>query len=358
VVVTSQGGAAAARKADWETLRGREVLIWPDYDQSGADYAREVAEILGDRECAVSVIDISQLVEIDGGKRAADRKFDGWDAADAITEWSDLGALRDAALGIAKPLPGRREALSHHDAKPRLNIDNGHPERTVASLRDILARCGRLHDRGTPVRVVRDQTLGGFVAHELNTDSLTLEAHLVCQPYKVKDSGLERDATLPPSIARMYLSCRGEWGLPVLNGVTTAPLLSDDGSIRTAHGFDPATGLWCESFPDVALLVPDYPTRGQAIASLMVVRDAFKTFCFADAKTVTIDGVTVVDLSQQAGLDESSFLVSLLGAVCRAKLWLPPARSSAPRSIAGPALGKASSRDASARWLSAASPRR
>jgi hypothetical protein len=69
VVVTSQGGAAAARKADWETLRGREVLIWPDYDQSGADYAREVAEILGDRECAVSVIDISQLVEIDGGKR-------------------------------------------------------------------------------------------------------------------------------------------------------------------------------------------------------------------------------------------------------------------------------------------------
>src|SRR5580658_10378823 len=31
-----------------------------------------------------------------------------------------------------------------------------------------------------------------------------------------------------------------------------------------------------------------------------------------------------------------------------------PARSSAPRSIAGPALGKASSRDASARWLMAA----
>ena len=64
-------------------------------------------------------------------------------AADAITEWSDLGALRDAALGLAQPLPGRREALSHHDARPRLKIDNGHPERTVANLRDILARSGR-----------------------------------------------------------------------------------------------------------------------------------------------------------------------------------------------------------------------
>ena len=323
VVVTSQGGAAAARKADWGTLRSREVLIWPDYDQSGADYAREVAEILSDMGCVVSVIDVSQLVDIDGGKRAAERTVDGWDAVDAITEWSDLGALRDAALGLGRPFCRRREALSH-DARPRLRIDNGRPERAVASLRDFLAKSGRLYDRGTPVRIVRDQTLGGFVADELKTDSLTLEAHLVCQPYKVKDSGLERDATLPPSIARMYLSCRGEWGLPVLNGVTTAPLLSDDGSIRTAQGFDPATGLWCESVPDVALLVPDNPTRDQAAAALLVVRNAFKTFCFADAKTVTTDGVTVVDLSQPAGVDESSFLVSLLGAVCRASLWLAP----------------------------------
>jgi putative DNA primase/helicase len=324
VAVTSPGGAAAATKADWESLRGRETVIWPDNDQSGADYTREVAEILSDMGCAVSVIDVSLLVEIDGGKRAADRTVEGWDAADAITEWSDLGALRDAALGPAKPFPDRREALSHHDEKPRLKIDNGHPERAVADLRDVLATSSRLYDRGTPVRVVRDQSLGGFVAHELNADSLTLEAHLACQPYKVTDSGIERDATLPPSIARMYLNWRGEWGLPVLNGVTTAPLLSEDGSIRTAHGFDPATGLWCESVPDVALLVPDNPTRDQATAALIVVRDAFKTFCFADAKTVTIDGVTVVDLSQQAGVDESSFLVSLLGAVCRASLWLAP----------------------------------
>ena len=205
VAVTSSGGAAAASKADWESLRGREVVIWPDNDQAGADDAREVAEILSGLGCAISVIDVSLLIEIDGGKRDADRKADGWDAAEAITEWSDLGALRDAALGLAKPFPDRREALSQHDEKPRLKIDNGHPERTVADLRDILARSSRLYDRGTPVRVVRDQTLGGFVAHELNADSLTLEAHLVCQPYKVTDSGIERDATLPPSIARMYL---------------------------------------------------------------------------------------------------------------------------------------------------------
>ena len=103
VAVTSPGGAAAASKADWESLRGRETVIWPDNDQSGAGYAREVAEILGDRECAVSVIDISQLVEIDGGNRAADRKFDGWDAADAIAGgaiWAPSGMRR---LGLRNP---------------------------------------------------------------------------------------------------------------------------------------------------------------------------------------------------------------------------------------------------------------
>ena len=94
-------------------------------------------------------------------------------------------------MALAKPFPDRREALSQRDEKPRLKIDNGHPERTVAHLRDILARSGRLYDRGTPVRVVHDQTLGGFVAHELNADSLTLEAHLACQPYKVTDSGID-----------------------------------------------------------------------------------------------------------------------------------------------------------------------
>ena len=174
------------------------------------------------------------------------------------------------------------------------------------------------------MRVVHDQNLSGSVAHAMNADSLALEAHFVCQPYKITKKGEEYDATLPPSIARMYLNWKGEWRLPLLNGVTTAPLLSEDGSIRTARGYDPATGLWCESVPDVALLVPAKPTIDQAAAALMVVRDAFKTFCFADAKTIVIGGVTVVDLSQPPGMDESSFLVSLLGAVCRASLWLAP----------------------------------
>jgi hypothetical protein len=220
--------------------------------------------------------------------------------------------------GTAARGGGETKAASA-DRRPRLKIDRNHPERTVADLRDILAKSGRLYDRGTPVRVVFDQSLGGSVAHSMSADSLALETHFACQPYAhaiVNGAWMERDAPLPPQMARMYLGWRGEWGLPPLNGVTTTPLLFEDGSIRAARGYDTATGLWCERVPDLGDLVALRPTRPQAEAALAVIRDAFKTFCFADARTISgSDGVSIVDLRKTPGMDESSFLTALLGAV-------------------------------------------
>jgi hypothetical protein len=40
-------------------------------------------------------------------KRAADRTVDGWDAADAIADWSDLGALRPASSSQSWPADHR-----------------------------------------------------------------------------------------------------------------------------------------------------------------------------------------------------------------------------------------------------------
>jgi len=33
-------------KTDWTTLRGRQVVIWPDHDAAGAAFAEEVASLL------------------------------------------------------------------------------------------------------------------------------------------------------------------------------------------------------------------------------------------------------------------------------------------------------------------------
>ena len=231
-------------------------------------------------------------------------------------------------------------AFDPDDQRPRLEIQEGHPDRTVTDLRDILATSGRLFERGAPVRIVYDQDSDGSVAHQLTAPGLVLETHFVCQPWKFDRKTGEKDIDLPYTIAQMYLAWRGERNLPPLNGVTTAPILSLDGSIRTARGYDAATGLFCERVPDVAPLVPASPTRLEAGAALLFVRNVVKTFPFKDAITRAIDGLKIVDLREPPGMDESSFLTSLLGSVCRPSMWLAPGSLFEGAKASGSGVGK------------------
>ena len=43
--------------------------------------------------------------------------------------------------------------------------------------------------------------------------------------------------------------------------------------------------MWCENVPDLTGLVPEQPTKDDAAAALRLIRETFKTFCFADAET-------------------------------------------------------------------------
>jgi hypothetical protein len=177
---------------------------------------------------------------------------------------------------IKSPISRASWSSAEHDRpqanKPRLRIEDCNPDRTVAALRDILADAARLYDRGVPVRLVFDQVQRGTVAQVMSPDALILIAHTVCRPYVVKaknDHTLsEANARLPRQFAVMYLDWRGEWRLPPLNGIATAPLLYEDGTIKCAEGYDSNSGMWCEHVPDLAGLVPEQPNRDQAQAAL------------------------------------------------------------------------------------------
>jgi hypothetical protein len=67
------------------------------------NYARDVAKILSELECDVAIVDVAALVGIDGGAREATFDPDGWDAANAVKQWNDLSALREAVLRLTKP---------------------------------------------------------------------------------------------------------------------------------------------------------------------------------------------------------------------------------------------------------------
>ncbi|MDI3308914.1 MAG: hypothetical protein QJR07_17670 [Acetobacteraceae bacterium] len=377
VATTWQGGSNATGKADWGPLAGRRVVIWPDNDGPGRKAAAAVAKAA--REAGAALVAVVRVPE---------EWPAGWDLADPPPEGVTLDAvaalLAAAATEAAQAAPGnalradvalaasmaradylairldmarrhrvpvaeldalraeaQRAAQRAGDAKaepreppadPRgradLLVNGADLPDTAAELAAMLAAVPHLFDRGGPVRIVRDRTRDCMVVEALTLNSVVNEAHRVARPWmwvKNRDGAMERrDITLPERVARLYLDDRDRWGLRPLDGITSAPLLHPDGTVRAAEGYDAETRLWCERVPAVA--VPDAPSREDAEAALLRLRRHFRTFAFADASRVqdTAAPVPVVDTTRPPGADESAFLAALLTAACRPCLWLAP----------------------------------
>src|SRR5262249_8397536 len=235
--------------------------------------------------------------------------------------WNDKG-WGTAALDYHEMLQRvRPQSLLVGGLLPQLNID-GDPV-TIAKELAILITLHRdiLLNGYTPVRVVCEEGQDPH-AIELTPEGVRAYASEICQFITKRKGG---KPSLKTDIANIYLrGLEGQWGLQPLRGISTSPILSADGSIRIADGYDEETGLWCHSIP--AVEIPERPTKDDAQQALLVLRQAFWTFPFSDAATVfdrTLR-VNVVDLSQPPNLDESTHLVALMTAVCRPCLPLAP----------------------------------
>jgi len=76
------GANAPVDKTDWSPLAGKAVLVWPDRDKPGWEYAMAAAQAVlsvGASSCDVLL--------------PPDDKPDGWDVADALAEGFDIGAF-------------------------------------------------------------------------------------------------------------------------------------------------------------------------------------------------------------------------------------------------------------------------
>ena len=61
VVATTSGGATSHDGADFEPLRGKRIVIWADFDESGKAHAGAVKSILEGLNCEVVSIDVERL---------------------------------------------------------------------------------------------------------------------------------------------------------------------------------------------------------------------------------------------------------------------------------------------------------
>lgn len=93
---TSPNGSKSAAKADWAPLRGRQVVIWPDADTAGLEYANAVT-----REATAAGATSVAIVSPPSGVKV------GWDAADALDTdgWDEAQAAQ--LVAAAKPVAGK-----------------------------------------------------------------------------------------------------------------------------------------------------------------------------------------------------------------------------------------------------------
>lgn len=61
LLATTSGGSSSASMADWLPLKNRNIIIWPDNDEAGIKYTKEVAALLNKLGCKVKQIDLGQL---------------------------------------------------------------------------------------------------------------------------------------------------------------------------------------------------------------------------------------------------------------------------------------------------------
>ncbi|MDY0331629.1 MAG: AAA family ATPase [Thiomonas sp.] len=119
IIATTSGGASSASAADWTPLQGRTVLIWPDHDEPGAQYGREVAARLLALGCEVRIIDVAAL--------GLPPKADAWDWCAAHQHANAAEVLALPTLPLATPatpaLPPQPapdvELLSAADLEPQ-----------------------------------------------------------------------------------------------------------------------------------------------------------------------------------------------------------------------------------------------
>ena len=387
VAVCWQGGGEAVTLADWQPMAGRQITVWPDNDDAGRKAATAVvkaASAVGATLVAIANVppewpekwDVADplpegitpgaLAAILAVTTVADPKATpeeapgdalrkavveaaAMDRADYLATRlstakrlgvpvAELDAMRaqrqredsEADEAIAEEGPPTQEIGAKLDRRGRvyLEVNDADLPDVAAELAYLLAAQPHLFNRGGPVRLATDTNSGGQVVFPLTVEGVVGEAHKVARPWRrkvLRDGTFDQEhITLPDRVAKLYLDDRAGWGLRPLDGITSAPLVHTDGSVRVVQGYDPKTRLWCEAVPAIEL--PAKPDRSMAEAALKRLRWHLRTFAFGDAARVTEAGspVTVVDVTKPPGRDESAALLGLFTAVCRPCLWLAP----------------------------------
>lgn len=277
------------------------------YRVASADLGRELEEDLSITPEGIVDFGVADMGDGRDGRRTP---------IDLVIEWGTSRKPADALhwlaekLGITLAKPGRKKAGSSGDSPPPdspgapppddpagpdglplIKWVQGKLPEVVDQAEDALKGAVQFFQRGPHlVRIVRrdkptnrsyEQPLGVLALHTLDKPWL-IESMTRAAVWKKFDSRKDDWVRMnaPEQAASTYLARAGQWNVPHLWSVITAPTLRADGSLLQQPGYDQAKQCWYDPCGVAFPRIPENPSRDDADRAFKFLQDAFSTLPF------------------------------------------------------------------------------
>ncbi|HMP71774.1 MAG TPA: hypothetical protein PKE55_00775 [Kiritimatiellia bacterium] len=244
---TSAHGAKSPQKTDWTPLAGRPVVILPDNDEAGREYAATVAALATQAGAeSVRVVSLPGLpAKGDLADFVSQREASAPDAIRAEVE----AAAKDAAPWTATA-----------DKKPMVLLPCTTQTISAAgeAFGQLLAEGGKHFLRGGTVVKVSHDSDGLPVLDEVRPAALASDFETVAQPSKIiirKEEGAEYAEEVPTVCTEQTAkiianSERFRTELPPIHVVTRCPVLIErGGQLIEIAGYDRESGIYAAGEP-------------------------------------------------------------------------------------------------------------
>jgi len=270
---TTPMGAGAWRDQyahDLKQCGAEKVVVLPDNDEPGRRYAVQAGTAL--TACGITV----RVLELPGVPEKGD-----------VSDWLEAGGTADALRGLIAQAPTFDAWRGTDAVRPVIDTRDGDWRRIVEEAYDAVVQSNRRN--GGPRIFVGPETLVRVVQRgaersaiiQVETDD-TLRGYLMRNVTFLAGSEKAARSIVPPHTVVRDILSRPTWeGLPELRGVIETPVLSRDGEVITAPGYQPQTLLWYSPARDLDVpAIPEQPTASDVTAATDLLTEMICDFPF------------------------------------------------------------------------------
>lgn len=269
---TMMGSKNVYQVKDWSALKGRDVIIVPDFDDAGRAYVNGLKQQLGKVARSIKVLDLGYTdPERERGKD--------------LSDWVAEGGTREKLLALVDATEIDQDA-----SKPHVVTNDRDPQEVDLEVLEILLGCCDYYSSDDNVVQLVEAVTGDTIVRAVSSAEMatTIQENLqlVKEIYSPKlETTIKKPHRPEPALINAAF-VNLQRALPRLNRVVQVPFFDREGRLVSTPGYNESTGTYLAQ--KVAYKVPEAPTDEQIQEALkLLVEELLGEFWWADETSRT-----------------------------------------------------------------------